>query len=264
MAISLNNLAELHRQWGSFAEAAPLYERATAIQEAALGPKHPSLAVTLANRGKLEAALGNASEADALYQQALEIQSTSLGPDHPGLALTSVYRADLLRGMGYHSEARRLYEQALAIFREIPEPRSELVKAGATSASIALAGVELDAGAPERARDLLSQTESQLPIAVAGGELVRGADKTRIASLRLQQGRAFLAGGEPERARELWRRALELLEGSEKVADLDLRCQLLLLLGRIEEAGPLQQRLEDLGWRNPLLIRLLANPPAGL
>ena len=41
---SLNNLAELYRNQGRYAEAEPLYKRSLAIREKALGPDHPDVA----------------------------------------------------------------------------------------------------------------------------------------------------------------------------------------------------------------------------
>ena len=46
---SLNNLAELYRSHGRYAEAEPLYERSLAIREKALGPEHPDVGMVLNN-----------------------------------------------------------------------------------------------------------------------------------------------------------------------------------------------------------------------
>ncbi len=49
LATSLNNLAELYRAQGNYEQAEPLYRRALAIDEKALGPEHPGLATDLNN-----------------------------------------------------------------------------------------------------------------------------------------------------------------------------------------------------------------------
>ncbi len=49
MATSLNNLAELYRTQGQYAQAEPLHKRSLAIREKALGPDHPSVAASLNN-----------------------------------------------------------------------------------------------------------------------------------------------------------------------------------------------------------------------
>ncbi len=44
LATTLNNLAGLYQAQGRYAEAEPLYKRALAIIEKALGPEHPPVA----------------------------------------------------------------------------------------------------------------------------------------------------------------------------------------------------------------------------
>ena len=41
---SLNNLAELYKVQGRYADAEPLFKRSLAIREKALGPDHPDVA----------------------------------------------------------------------------------------------------------------------------------------------------------------------------------------------------------------------------
>src|SRR5262249_46268435 len=50
---SLNNLAELYRSQGRLSETEPLYKRALAVTEHALGSDHPSVAFVLNNLGLL-------------------------------------------------------------------------------------------------------------------------------------------------------------------------------------------------------------------
>mgnify|MGYP003834328099 CR=1 FL=1 len=47
VAISLNNLAENYCNFGNYAKAEPLYQRALQINEQALGPDHPDTLVPL-------------------------------------------------------------------------------------------------------------------------------------------------------------------------------------------------------------------------
>jgi hypothetical protein len=49
MSRPLNNLALLYEAQGRHADAEPLYKRALAIEEKALGPDHPHVAVSLNN-----------------------------------------------------------------------------------------------------------------------------------------------------------------------------------------------------------------------
>ncbi len=53
MAASLAYLAALYKGQGHFAEAEPLYQRALAVYEKALGPEHPDVATSLENYAAL-------------------------------------------------------------------------------------------------------------------------------------------------------------------------------------------------------------------
>ncbi len=64
-ATSLNNLAHLLKAQGDFAGARPLYERALAIFEKALGPEHPFMATSLNNLAALLQAQGDLAGAQA-------------------------------------------------------------------------------------------------------------------------------------------------------------------------------------------------------
>ena len=61
----------------------PLYERALAIREKALGPDHPDVAKSLNNLALLYRAQGAYERAGPLYERALAIREKALGPDHP-------------------------------------------------------------------------------------------------------------------------------------------------------------------------------------
>ena len=82
-APSLNNLAELYASQGRYAEAEPLYKRALAIREKALGPDHPDVGDLAEQPGALYTTQGRYAEAEPLYKRALAIREKALGPDHP-------------------------------------------------------------------------------------------------------------------------------------------------------------------------------------
>ena len=69
-----------------YGEAEPLYERALAIVERALGPAHPLTATNLNNLAELYRAQGRLDEAEPLLQRTLAIRERALGPDHPDTA----------------------------------------------------------------------------------------------------------------------------------------------------------------------------------
>src|SRR6266567_3020464 len=61
-------------QRGRYAEAEPLFERALAIREKALGRDHPYIALSLNNLAELYGAQGRYTEAEPLHQRALAIR----------------------------------------------------------------------------------------------------------------------------------------------------------------------------------------------
>ena len=75
MGTSLNNLAGLYVVQGKDAEAEPLYKRALAISEKALGKDHPDVATVLENMSELYEKIGKEDEAKYLAERAKRIRS---------------------------------------------------------------------------------------------------------------------------------------------------------------------------------------------
>ena len=115
VAQALNNLAELYRAQGRYADAEPFYKRSLATLEKALGPDHPDVAVSLNNLAELYRAQGRYTDAEPLYQRSLAIFERVLGPDHPNVALSLNNLAELYHAQGRYSDAAPLYKRSLAI-----------------------------------------------------------------------------------------------------------------------------------------------------
>ncbi|HNP88741.1 MAG TPA: tetratricopeptide repeat protein, partial [Kouleothrix sp.] len=77
---------------GDFNAARPLYERALAIHEQALGPAHPDTAQSLNNLAGLLYAQGDFNAARPYLERALAITEQARGPGHP---TTATIRANL-------------------------------------------------------------------------------------------------------------------------------------------------------------------------
>ncbi len=77
MATSLNNLAGLYEAQGHYAQAEPLYQRALAIVEKALGPEHPDVAQSLENYAALLRQTARADEAERMEARAKAIRAKS-------------------------------------------------------------------------------------------------------------------------------------------------------------------------------------------
>ena len=68
-------MAELYRVQGRYAEAEPLYQRALAIFETALGPEHPDVATSLENYAALLRKTARAHEAEEFEARAKAIRA---------------------------------------------------------------------------------------------------------------------------------------------------------------------------------------------
>src|SRR5438094_320413 len=93
-------LASLLHNQGELAAARPLFERALAIDEKALGPDHPTTAPSLNNLAYLLQAQGDLAAARPLFERALAICEKALGPDHPDTVTVRRNLASLSRGVG--------------------------------------------------------------------------------------------------------------------------------------------------------------------
>jgi tetratricopeptide (TPR) repeat protein len=111
----LGNLAVVHQLVGDYDEARALFERVLAIDERALSPDHPHLALSLSNLAIALYATEAHEEAKTLHERALAIREGTLGPDHPDVAASLTNLALLQETTGDDEGARTLYERALAI-----------------------------------------------------------------------------------------------------------------------------------------------------
>ncbi len=109
-----NQVQALYAQ-GRFAEAEPLFKRALAIREEALGPEHPAVAINLNNLALLYWSQGKYAEAEPLYKRSLAILEKALGPEHLQVAWGLENYAALLRKTGRGTEATEMEARAKAI-----------------------------------------------------------------------------------------------------------------------------------------------------
>jgi eukaryotic-like serine/threonine-protein kinase len=100
----------------------PLYERALAIWENALGPEHPDVATSLNGLGTVAKLRGKYEQARALYERALAIREKVLGPEHSDVAASLHNLGVVADSLGEHERARALLERALAIWEKALGP----------------------------------------------------------------------------------------------------------------------------------------------
>src|ERR1700730_1494241 len=114
-ARALYSLGVVYDAQGKSTEALPLYKRALAIREKALGPDHPNVAASLDSLAGVYLAPGRYAEAEPLHKRALAIYEKALGPDHADVATSLNNLAELYRNQGRYAEAEPLHKRALAI-----------------------------------------------------------------------------------------------------------------------------------------------------
>ena len=93
---------------GDLAAARPLFERALAIAERALGPEHPETAVSLNNLGFLLLGQGDLAAARPLLERALAIREKVLGPNHRHTKDSARVTAEALDALGRADQAAAL------------------------------------------------------------------------------------------------------------------------------------------------------------
>lgn len=117
VASGLFNMAHVHMTWWSLDQAAPLFQRALQIQEAAaVGRDDLAVANTLLGIADVYFRQGAYERAEPLQARALRIFEQRLGPHSPQLAKTLSIIADLAAESGDYERAEPLLQRAVAAF----------------------------------------------------------------------------------------------------------------------------------------------------
>jgi tetratricopeptide (TPR) repeat protein len=190
-----------HRALGAYAAARPLYERALAVSEKALGPQHSNTGIYLSRLGGLLDDQGDLEAARLCYERALTIHEEALGADHPHTATTLCNLSWLLGEQGELDQARQLMERALAIYEIALGPGHPNT---ATSLDN-LGGLLAAQGDSGRARQF---TERALAIY----EKALGPDHPETATSLNNLAGLLQAQGDSAAARPLYERALAIRE----------------------------------------------------
>jgi tetratricopeptide (TPR) repeat protein len=113
----LNQTSQYLYNRAQYAEAEPLYQKASELWRAVLGKHDPDFARSLNNLAVLYRDTGRHSEAAPLFQEAIEICRTALGERHPNYAASLDNLAGLYRDTGRYAEAEPLIQEAIEIRR---------------------------------------------------------------------------------------------------------------------------------------------------
>jgi tetratricopeptide (TPR) repeat protein len=101
----LNNLAALYQRQERYGEAEPLFKRALAIREQALGRDHPDVGQSLNNLATLYDKLDRHADSEPLFKRALVVYEKAAGPEHPAVATLLNNLGQVARVQGRYAEA---------------------------------------------------------------------------------------------------------------------------------------------------------------
>jgi tetratricopeptide (TPR) repeat protein len=107
---------------GDLAGARPLFERALAIHQEALGPEHPWTNRARCHLSRLLLAIDRPTEALALGETALTAHDKALGRDHASTKDSARVTADALGALGRTEEAKALRERYGLASSDDPKP----------------------------------------------------------------------------------------------------------------------------------------------
>ena len=187
----LNNLALSLTDAGDYAAAEPLFRRALAINEKALGRDNPDVATELNNLAALLYAKSDYAAAEPLFRRALAIDEKALELGDPSLARDLSNFAILLHDKGDYAEAELLYRRALAIIEKARGPDHPKVARVLNGLASSLQDEGDYAGAEPLYRRALAISEKEL-----GPDHPDVATKlNNLASLLFEEG--DYAGAEP-------------------------------------------------------------------
>jgi tetratricopeptide (TPR) repeat protein len=121
-ALTLHQIAQLHRSQGDFEKALSVYQIAIRGMKYCLGKNHPNVAAILGNIGNLQKEMNDLDSAFDTYQQVLGIESYRLGLSHPDVAITLHNIATIDAARGKHEHAIALYGQVINLQRKLFGP----------------------------------------------------------------------------------------------------------------------------------------------
>ncbi len=108
-------LGSLYDEQADHEQAREHQEKAIAIAEAALGPRHPQVSTSVNNLGIIFRALGESATARVHFRRALELRESAYGPDHPAVAAVLANLVNAETDLGNFDEAMRVLSRTLEI-----------------------------------------------------------------------------------------------------------------------------------------------------
>ncbi|PRP96432.1 serine/threonine-protein kinase [Enhygromyxa salina] len=199
VAKNLNNLAIIYDETGRYQESLETLERAREILVAQLGADHPDVAFVDVNIGSALQNLGRNEQALAGYEVALAVLETSLGANHMAVGVTLQNLASVRSALGDDVGALTDFDRAQAVLERAfseDHPTIAAVEVGRARSLRALNRYDEALAADQRALGMREQ--------------IFGIDHTELLEPLAGLCETQLALGDPQRARELGERALQV------------------------------------------------------
>ncbi|MDA8020673.1 MAG: serine/threonine-protein kinase [Thermoanaerobaculia bacterium] len=250
-----NNLAAALRELGRLDEAEPHVLRTLEIQRSVFDDDHESIASGLSGLATLYRDQGKTDEARPLWEEALRIWRETYGGQHPFIAGALLNLAMLDQASGEFGDAAQKQRQAMPIY-----------EAAFGEEHVRVAGIYRDLGRSLAGLGALDEAAQHLTHAVSLSQsFLDGEPEHPYALHTLANSLAALAEIEAQRnrpaeAEKSLIRAAAILEplarDTEPVRyDLSL-IEILVALGRSDEAEPLAKELLDKGFRRQEFVAL--------
>ncbi len=229
---SANLLANALFTEGRYADAEALYRETLARRRARLGLEHPETLSSLNNLANALYKQKRYEESEALHREVSDTQRRLLGDDHPDTLISMNNLGNSLRRHGRLPEAEAVYHDTMSRQRQVLGPsHDETVRT-----TLNLVKVLQAAGRQREASDLVEEgraTRPELPdfedwrwrLARDRGDWRTALEAIRRVAVlqpkqvdaRAEEGRLLLLLGQPDDAREAYRRALALVPGDESL-----------------------------------------------
>ena len=220
-AAMMNAAGELLFAKGLYAEAEPLFKRALAIREKALGPEHPGVAESLTWLAMIDFNRRAYAEAEPLLVRALAIREKALGPEHTDVAQSLNNLGTLYSNLGAwdevaYAKAEPLFERALAIREKAlgPEHPNLAISLDGLARIYETKGV-LNAFDPDGYKEwsgAMAKAESLLQRAVTIRENAQGREHASLAVSLHNLGFFYYNRRVYAKAEPLYKRALAIRE----------------------------------------------------
>lgn len=238
LAGAINNLAQLYGETGRDADAEPMFNRAIAIMEKAVGLDSVAIAPELNNLAALYQRQQRYAEAEPLFKRALALSEKQLPPNHPDLGRALNNLATNYEKQDRHAESEALTRRALALYEKAAGPESP-----------AVATLLNNLGQIEKVQGRYNDAEPAIKRSLAIREKVLGTSHPDVArSLNnladLYQRQNRFADAEP-----LFKRALAIREAAvgpdhpDTAASVNNLASLYQAEGRAADAVPLMERM---------------------